>query len=136
MIPGFHSGRPPSFILIVDDDSDNRQVLEIILGREGYRIATAATGQEALMSVARAVEAYPDLIMLDLMMPDMSGCQVAITLKSEPATARIPLMMLTAMTDQATRTRARNAGIDDFIAKPVDRIELCARVRKALGVTT
>ncbi len=135
MIPSSPSGRPPSFILIVDDDSDNRQVLEIILRREGHRIATAATGQEALTSVACAAEDLPDLIMLDLMMPDMSGCQVAITLKGNPATAHIPLIMLTAMTDRATRTRALNAGIDDFIAKPVDRLELCARVRKALGVS-
>ena len=88
------------------------------------------------MSVARAAEALPDLIMLDLMLPDMSGCEVAITLKGNPGTAHIPLIMLTAMTCRTTRTRARNAGIDEFIAKPVGRVELCARVRRTLGVST
>jgi PleD family two-component response regulator len=120
--------RPPR-LLIVDDEPANREVLTVILAREGFTIASAASGEEALKSVA---EEPPDLILLDVMMPAMDGYQVAARMKSCLATRRIPIIMITALSDQATRQRARHAGADDFFTKPLDRIALCLRVRELL----
>ncbi len=116
-------------VLIVDDDADNRAILEIVLVREGLRVALAQNGHEALLAVEHDP---PDLILLDLMMPDMSGYQVAAALKGNVATREIPIIMLTAMGDRATRVRALAVGIVEVLTKPVDRLALCGRVRAAL----
>lgn len=119
-----------SRILIVDDDRDNRDLLELILSREGFVILTATDGEEAL---ATSSHQSPDLILLDVMMPGMTGYEVAARLKSDPVTNRIPIIMVTALDDSKTRALALDAGAADVFAKPVSSSELCARVRKLLG---
>ena len=120
---------PPKRILIVDDGEDNRELLKIILNWEGYVIQTAASGEQALASVA---EAPPDLILLDLILPGLSGCEVTAQMKANLDTEQIPIMILSGRSDDATRRLALSAGAIDFITKPVDRADLCQRVRRAL----
>jgi len=119
----------PGEVLIVDDDERNCRLLEALLRPEGYVTRRAAGGREALTSVA---DAPPDLILLDLRMPEMDGSQVAATLKADPATRNIPIIMVTAQTDREARLAALDAGTEDFLTKPVDRAELWLRVRNLL----
>lgn len=116
-------------ILVVDDEPQNRKLLEAMLQPEGYLTLSAANGADAL---ARIAEHAPDLILLDIMMPGMDGYQVAKTLKADPATANIPIIMVTALDDPSTRLAGLNAGAEDFLTKPVDRAELWLRVRNLL----
>lgn len=118
-------------ILIVDDEAANRELLEAYLSQEGYGTILAPGGEEAL---ARVGEAAPDLILLDLMMPKVSGYEVCSALKADPATADIPLLIITARGELAEKEKALGAGADDFLSKPVDRQELLARVRSLLKV--
>lgn len=120
-------------ILIVDDEQQNRKLLEKLLRPEGYLTRAAASGEDALASVA---ECAPDLILLDIMMPCMDGYQVARTLKADPATANIPIVMITALIDRSARLAGLNAGVEDFLTKPVDRAELWLRVRNLLRLKT
>jgi len=116
-------------ILIVDDEPHNRQLLEVMLMSEGFLFSTAANGEEALVVVAKQP---PDLILLDLMMPGMDGCQVAAAIKANVATKNIPVIMVTALDDRNAKMLALNAGAEDFLTKPVDRAELRVRVRNLL----
>jgi two-component system cell cycle response regulator len=122
----------PARILIVDDERKNRDLLEVMLQPEGYAVLTAATGEEAL---AVAAAQSPDIILLDVMMPNMNGYEVATKLKSTPASARIPIILVTALYSRDARMLGMSAGVDRFITKPVDRAELCERVRDLLGET-
>ena len=122
---------PPARILIVDDDPHNRQLLEVMLAPEGYQIVTAATGEDALAIVAQQP---PDLILLDVMMPGMDGYQVVARIKSNLATQHIRVLMLSALSDRNSRLHGLSAGAEDFLTKPVNRAELCARVRNLLGL--
>ena len=122
---------PPARVLIVDDDPHNRQLLEVMLTPEGYLISTAANGGEALAKVA---EQPPDLILLDVMMPGMDGYQVVARIKSNLATQHIRVLMLSALDDRNSRMHGLSAGAEDFLTKPVNRAELCARVRNLLGL--
>ena len=119
----------PATILIVDDEGRNRKLLEMLLQHEGYFTLCASTGEEALASVAQRA---PDLILLDVMMPGMDGYEVASTLKANPATSNIPIIMVTAKTDHAFRLAGFKAGAEDFLTKPVERAELYLRVRNLL----
>ena len=119
----------PATVLIVDDSGVNRRLIQALLEPQGYGIHTAASGEEALASVAAAP---PDLILLDVMMPGLDGRQVAAALKADPATANIPIIMVTAQTDHQARLAALEAGAEDFLSKPVDRAELWLRVRNLL----
>jgi diguanylate cyclase (GGDEF)-like protein/PAS domain S-box-containing protein len=119
----------PATILIVDDESLNRQLLQALLGPEGYVTRTAASGKEALAAIA---DDPPDLILLDVMMPGLNGRQVASAVKADPATRTIPIIMVTAQTDREARLAALDAGAEDFLSKPVDRAELWLRVRNLL----
>jgi signal transduction histidine kinase len=119
----------PARILVVDDERHQRRLLEVMLGPEGYVLLTAANGEEALAIVARDP---PDLILLDVMMPGMDGYQVAAQLKGNVATTHIPLIMVTVLDDRSGRMLGLGAGAEDFLSKPVDRAELCVRVRNLL----
>ena len=131
--PDIEPPEPPARILIVDDGADNRALLEVILGWEGFVILTAASGEEALASVAQQP---PDLVLLDVMMPGMDGYEVAAKLKANPATVNIPIIMITGMPDDTSRRRGLSAGAVDIIAKPVEWEDVVARVKSALRLKT
>jgi DNA-binding response OmpR family regulator len=116
-------------ILIVDDEVYNRQLLEIMLAPEGFLLEMADTGAAALEAIARHP---PDLVLLDIMMPDMDGYEVTTQIKGNPATSRIPVILITSRDDQKARTRGLAAGAEEFLTKPVDRAELSLRVRNLL----
>jgi CheY-like chemotaxis protein len=116
-------------ILIVDDERRNRQLLEVMLGGEGYELTSATSGAEALEMVAAHA---PNLILLDVMMPGMNGYEVAASLKVDPATRHIPIIILTALDDRNSRIHGLGAGAEEFLTKPVNRHELCLRVRNLL----
>ena len=119
----------PARILIVDDERPNRELLKVMLTPEGFLPLTAASGEEALAMVAQQP---PDLILLDIMMPGMDGYQVTAKLKGNLATRSIPVIMVTALDDRNARMLGLSAGAEDFLTKPVDRAELCVRVRNLL----
>jgi two-component system cell cycle sensor histidine kinase/response regulator CckA len=129
VIPVLSGNTRRARILIVDDEPRNRQLLEVMLTPEGFDLAMATSGADALAKVA---EQPPDLILLDVMMPDMDGYEVAATLKAEPATKSIPIIMVTVRDDREAKMRGLNAGAEDFLSKPVDRAELRVRVRNLL----
>jgi diguanylate cyclase (GGDEF)-like protein/PAS domain S-box-containing protein len=116
-------------ILIVDDQEANRRLLEVLLKPEGYLTITAADGHEALEAVA---DNSVDLILLDVMMPNMDGYQLASILKADTNTKSIPIIMVTAQVDRETRLAALETGVEEFLTKPVDRAELWLRVRNLL----
>ncbi|MCI0753357.1 PleD family two-component system response regulator [Teichococcus vastitatis] len=116
-------------ILVVDDIAANLRLLEARLNAEYYDVALASSGQEALV---RAEEWLPDVILLDVMMPGMDGYEVSRRLKANPATAHIPVVMITALVDPVERVRGLEAGADDFLSKPVDHPTLFARLRALL----
>lgn len=113
-------------ILIVEDDPAGQQVMDAILENQGYEIEFAATGKEALI---KAAQLKPDLILLDIMLPEMDGLQVLQMLRSRAEIAKIPVVMLTALNDRDIRIACLDAGADDFFNKPFDRAELRARIR-------
>jgi signal transduction histidine kinase len=123
----------PSRVLIVDDERRNVELLKVLLGPEGYVLLTATSGEEALNLLT---DQKLDLILLDVMMPGMDGYAVASKIKENPATRNIPVIMLTALDDRNARMLGLNAGAEDFLTKPVDRAELCVRVRNLLRLKT
>ncbi len=119
----------PATILIVDDEILNRKLLEALLQPEGYVTVSVASGEEALALIAQRP---PDLILLDIRMPGMDGYQVTTSLKANPVTAHIPIILVTAQVDRAARVIGLDAGAEEFLTKPVDRAELWLRVRNLL----
>lgn len=119
----------PMKILIVDDEPRNRRLLEVFLTAEGYKSLHAGSGQEAL---ALAAAERPNLVLLDLMMPDMDGFQMVQHLKESLATRSIPIIIVSALDDLAARQRVLASGADDFVAKPVNRWELSLRLHHLL----
>ncbi|MBM4017003.1 MAG: response regulator [Planctomycetes bacterium] len=120
-----------STILIADDTEQNLELLQAYLDDLGCRVVTAMDGQETLDRVAGA---KPDLILLDIMMPRLSGFEVCRKLKADPATRGIPICMVTALTEEGDIERAVEAGTDDFLSKPINKWELLTRVRSLLRV--
>ncbi|MBI4737703.1 MAG: response regulator, partial [candidate division NC10 bacterium] len=116
-------------ILVVDDDALIRQFLEDQLTGEGYLVSIAREGEEALVKVAAEP---PDLILLDVMMPRLDGFEVCRRLKSDDRTILIPVVMVTALTATDQRIKGIEAGADDFLSKPYNRLELFTRVRSLL----
>jgi DNA-binding response OmpR family regulator len=125
--PSSDVSRP--YVLIVDDERRNRQLIEVMLGEEGYELQTAESGLQAIEMVK---ERRPDLILLDVMMPGMNGYEVAASLKVDPVTRQIPIIILTALDDRSSRIHGLSAGAEEFLTKPVNRHELCLRVRNLL----
>src|SRR5215213_1268311 len=116
-------------VLVVDDVPVNRRLLEAKLSAEFFEVGLAASGAEALSMAARW---SPDVILLDVMMPEMDGYETCRALKDNPATAHIPVVMVTALIDRSERVRGLEVGADDFLSKPVDDATLFARLRALL----
>lgn len=119
----------PRRVLIVDDDVDALRLVGMMLERQGYQILAAATGQQALQ---KAIETQPDLIILDVMMPDMDGYEVASRIRSHPATEPIPILMFTAKTGVNDKIAGYQAGADDYLTKPIHPQDLVTRVENLL----
>jgi two-component system phosphate regulon response regulator PhoB len=117
-------------ILIVEDEKDLVATLEYNLQREGYQTRSALTGKEAFELSSR--EPVPDLVLLDLMLPDVPGTEICQKLKSDEATARIPVIMLTAKGEEIDRVVGFEVGADDYVVKPFSVRELMLRVRAVL----
>src|SRR5579862_6040266 len=128
---GSESFFPQSTILIVDDNPQNVELLAAFLESLPVKIVTASDGIEALRKVQ---EHNPDLILLDIMMPHMSGFQVCQRLKSDPKTRDIQILMVTALNELGDIERATECGTDDFVSKPVNKFELHTRVKSLLKV--
>ncbi len=118
-----------SSILIVDDNPQNVELLEAYIEELGAEVRTAADGFEALTAVEQK---QPDVILLDVMMPRMSGYQACVKLKGNPATRDIKIIMVTALNEVSDTERAVESGADDFLTKPVNKLELVMRVKALL----
>ena len=116
-------------ILIADDNAANRELLEAYLATVDCVIETAVDGQDTLDKVATF---EPDLILLDVMMPKLSGFEVCKKIKEDPTTSRVMILMVTALNELGDIERAVTAGTDDFLSKPVNKVELLKRVGNML----
>ena len=121
----------PSRVLIADDNQQNCELLEAYLADEDYEILFAYDGRQ---TIDRVAEQAPDLILLDIMMPKLSGYEVCQQLKSSPETRDIPVLIVTALNEPGDIEKAVAAGCDDFLTKPVNNLELKTRVRSLLRV--
>ncbi|MFA5389711.1 MAG: response regulator [Candidatus Omnitrophota bacterium] len=119
-------------ILVVDDQFQNIELLEAYLIPQGYEIVRAASGEEALKELSGS---QIDLVLLDIMMPRMSGLEVLEKLRADEKTKLIPVVMVTALKDTEDKIKALEAGCDDFISKPFDKVELLARVKSILKIS-
>lgn len=125
------TGTERTSILIVDDNPQNLELLEAYLEELDADVRKAVDGLEALAAVEQR---QPDIILLDVMMPRMSGYQACVKLKSNPNTRDIPIVMVTALNEIADVERAVESGANDFLTKPVNKLELVTRVKSLLSV--
>ncbi|MFC1966508.1 HD domain-containing phosphohydrolase [Chloroflexota bacterium] len=123
--------REKARILVVDDEDENLRLVETMLSPLGYDAILAHNGEEALEKAKRTP---PDVILLDALMPEMDGCELTGLFKEEEATKAIPIVMMTAQSEAEERLKALEAGVDDFLTKPIDKVELQARVNSLLKV--
>lgn len=119
-------------VLIVEDDHSQREILSYNIAAEGYLVDIAETGDEALLKVH---ENPPDLVVLDWMLPNVSGIEICRQLKTVPQTSRIPVIMLSARSEETDRVRGLETGADDYVVKPYSVAELLARIRTQLRRT-
>ena len=117
-------------ILVVDDDPTSLKLLDLILNKEGYQVMTASNGLEALR---KARLESPDLLILDVMLPGFDGFEICHRLRTEPATATMPIMMLSSKQQKSDQDAASKVGANAFLPKPVDRTALLAKVAELLG---
>ncbi|MGJ8605221.1 MAG: phosphate regulon transcriptional regulator PhoB [Marivita sp.] len=125
------SSVPPT-VLVVEDEPAQREVLGYNLEAEGFRVARAENGEEALLLVD---EEQPDIIVLDWMLPNVSGIEVCRQLKTRADTRNVPIIMLSARSEEVDRVRGLETGADDYVIKPYSVVELMARVRAQLRRT-
>jgi CheY-like chemotaxis protein len=123
------SATSPSRILIADDNVANRELLEAYLAEVDCEIETSVDGQDTLDKIASF---QPDLVLLDVMMPKLSGFEVCKQVKSNPETSRVMVLMVTALGELGDIERAVAAGTDDFLSKPVQKVQLLKRVENML----
>jgi two-component system phosphate regulon response regulator PhoB len=127
------STEPPAalrpYVLVVEDEDALATLLQYNLDKEGYRVAHCADGEEALIVVD---EKQPDLVILDWMLPTVSGIEVCRRLRQKADTRNLPIIMLTARGEETDRIRGLDTGADDYVVKPFSMTELCARVRAVL----
>jgi class 3 adenylate cyclase len=121
----------PAKVLVVDDTPHNVKLLADLLTVKGYAVATAVNGEEALVKVASDA---PDLVLLDVMMPGLSGYDVCRRIRADAGTALLPIVLVTSLDPQQERVKGIEAGADDFLSKPINQAELFARVRSLLRV--
>ncbi|MEP6967206.1 MAG: phosphate regulon transcriptional regulator PhoB [Pseudomonadota bacterium] len=117
------------YILVVEDEDSLATLLQYNLDKEGYGVALCADGEEALVMID---EKQPDLVILDWMLPTVSGIEVCRRLRQRPSTRNLPVVMLTARGEESDRIRGLDTGADDYVVKPFSMIELCARIRAVL----
>jgi DNA-binding response OmpR family regulator len=117
-------------ILVVDDEPEAVELVEFNLKQSGYAVTTAADGAEALKKARAQI---PDLIVLDVMLPEMDGFEICKTLRLDPATARIPILMLTAKAAEIDRVLGLELGADDYLTKPFSPRELLLRIKKIIA---
>ena len=122
---------PKDYILIVEDVMAVRRILNIMLTRAGYKVQEAENGLDALNHIKKS---KPGLIMLDVMMPKLSGFEVCKTIRENPRTRGIMILMVTALNELGDIERAVDAGADDFLSKPVNKFELIKRVQNMLSL--
>jgi len=122
----------PEKILIVDDDVETLRLVGLMLQRQGYEIAAASNGTQA---IAMAQSELPDLIVLDIMMPDMDGYQVTKQLRGMSETSSTPILMFTAKSQVDDKVAGYDAGVDDYLTKPVHPAELVAHIKALLSRT-
>jgi putative two-component system response regulator len=118
-------------ILIVDDEEQNVKLLSSLLRAEGYETETASNGREAVEKV-KAVS--PDLVLLDIMMPDMDGYEACSLIKNNPESANVPVVIVTALSDRESKLRGLELSANEFLTKPIDRVELVLRVKNLLRI--
>jgi len=121
----------PSKILVVDDTPNNVKLLADLLTVKGYSVSTATNGEDGL---ARVLSDKPDLVLLDVMMPGLSGYDVCRRIRANPSTALLPVVLVTSLDPHQERVHGIDAGADDFLSKPINQPELFARVRSLLRV--
>lgn len=117
-------------ILVVDDDPTSLKLLDLVLNKEGYQVMTASNGLEALR---KARQESPDLLILDVMLPGFDGFEICHRLRGEPATATMPIMMLSSKQQKSDQDAASKVGANAFLSKPVDRTSLLTKVAELLG---
>ncbi|MBC8394868.1 MAG: response regulator, partial [Deltaproteobacteria bacterium] len=116
-------------VLVVDDESKNRELLHDLLEVKGYTVTEAVDGEDALQKTS---ECIPDVILLDVMMPKLNGFEVCQRLRSDSKTAHIPILLVTALSDRSDRLEGIKAGANDFLTKPIDSQDVLLRVRNAV----
>jgi adenylate cyclase len=121
----------PAKILVVDDTPRNVKLLADLLAVKGYEVATALSGPEALGKIERE---QPDLVLLDVVMPEMSGYEVCRKIREVPETRILPVVMVTALDPAEERVKGIEAGADEFLTKPINQAELLARVKSLLRI--